>query len=116
MAALLDVLLPALSRPCCRQCRLGVVFCLLASWWVEMFAGVRGMGYVRSSYANGFQSAGELFRGDRAARPRPIAIVLALDHLNASSHAGALALRAGPASSHRPFLEHSALLADNPPP
>src|SRR3989442_1355819 len=54
------VLLPAIVPSVVAGMRLGVVFCLLGVLVVEMFAGVRGMGYVMSSLANGFQ-APELF-------------------------------------------------------
>jgi len=48
---------------------------------VEMFAGVRGMGYVMSSFANGFR-APELFAATALVSAASIAIVLVLDHVN----------------------------------
>jgi ABC-type nitrate/sulfonate/bicarbonate transport system permease component len=75
------VLLPAIVPSVLGGMRLGVVFCLLGVLVVEMFAGVRGMGYVLSSYANGFQ-APELFAATALVSAASIAIVLALDHLN----------------------------------
>jgi len=44
---------------------LGIVFCLLGVLVVEMFAGVRGMGYVMGSLADGFPGP-RAVRGDRA--------------------------------------------------
>src|SRR5256886_1490522 len=61
--------------------RLGIVFCLLGVLVVEMFAGVRGMGYVMSSLANGFR-APELFAATGLVSAASIAIVLVLDHVN----------------------------------
>src|SRR5438067_1331558 len=61
--------------------RLGIVFCLLGVLIVEMFAGVRGMGFVMGSLANGFQ-APELFAATALVSASSIAIVLALDSLN----------------------------------
>jgi len=75
------VLLPAIVPTVLGGMRLGVVFCLLGVLVVEMFAGVRGMGYVLGSYANGFQ-APELFAATALVSAASIAIVLALDHLN----------------------------------
>ena len=75
------VLLPAIVPSVFAGMRLGVVFCLLGVLVVEMFAGVRGMGYVMGSLANGFQ-APELFAATGLVSAASIAIVLALDHLN----------------------------------
>jgi len=75
------VLLPAIVPSVLGGMRLGVVFCLLGVLVVEMFAGVRGMGHVLSSYANGFQ-APELFAATALVSVASIAIVLALDHVN----------------------------------
>ncbi len=75
------VLMPAIVPSVLGGMRLGVVFCLLGVLVVEMFAGVRGMGYVLASYANGFQAA-ELFAATALVSAASIAIVLALDHLN----------------------------------
>jgi ABC-type nitrate/sulfonate/bicarbonate transport system permease component len=57
------------------------VFCLLGVLIVEMFAGVRGMGYVMSSLANGFQ-APELFAATALVSTASIVIVVSLDALN----------------------------------
>jgi ABC-type nitrate/sulfonate/bicarbonate transport system permease component len=61
--------------------RLGIVFSLLGVLIVEMFAGVRGMGYVMGSLANGFL-APELFAVTALVSAASIAIVLGLDALN----------------------------------
>ena len=48
------VLLPAIVPSVLAGMRLGIVFCLLGVLVVEMFAGIRGMGHVMGSFANGF--------------------------------------------------------------
>jgi NitT/TauT family transport system permease protein len=75
------VLLPAIVPSVLAGMRLGIVFCLLGVLVVEMFAGVRGMGYVMGSLANGFQ-APELFAATALVSATSIAIVLGLDHVN----------------------------------
>ena len=75
------VVLPAIVPSIVASMRLGLVFCLLGVLIVEMFAGVRGMGYVMGSLANGFQ-APELFAATALVSAASIAIVLALDSLN----------------------------------
>jgi len=75
------VLLPAIVPTVLAGMRLGIVFCLLGVLIVEMFAGVRGMGYVMGSLANGFQ-APELFAATALVSASSIAIVTALDALN----------------------------------
>ena len=75
------VLLPAIVPSVLAGMRLGIAFCLLGVLVVEMFAGVRGMGHVMGSLANGFQ-APELFAATGLVSAASIAIVLALDHLN----------------------------------
>src|SRR5207244_691732 len=75
------VVLPAIVPTVLAGMRLGVVFCLLGVLVVEMFAGVRGMGYVLSSLANGFQ-APELFAATALVSAASIVIVLSLDALN----------------------------------
>jgi NitT/TauT family transport system permease protein len=75
------VVLPAVVPTVLAGMRLGIVFCLLGVLVVEMFAGVRGMGHVLSSLANGFQ-APELFAATALVSAASIAIVLALDALN----------------------------------
>ena len=72
------VILPAIVPTVVAGMRLGIVFCLLGVLIVEMFAGVRGMGYVMSSLANGFQ-APELFAATALVSAASIIIVLSLD-------------------------------------
>jgi NitT/TauT family transport system permease protein len=75
------VLLPAIVPTVLAGMRLGIVFCLLGVLVVEMFAGVRGMGHVLGSLANGFL-APELFAATALVSAASIAIVLGLDALN----------------------------------
>jgi ABC-type nitrate/sulfonate/bicarbonate transport system permease component len=75
------VLLPAIVPTVLAGMRLGIVFCLLGVLIVEMFAGVRGMGHVLGSFANGFQ-APELFAATALVSAASIIIVLSLDALN----------------------------------
>jgi NitT/TauT family transport system permease protein len=74
------VILPAIVPTVVAGMRLAVVFCLLGVLVVEMFAGVRGMGYVMSALANGFQAA-ELFAVTAIVSVASIVIVLSLDAL-----------------------------------
>ena len=75
------VILPAIVPSVLAGMRLGVVFCLLGVLVVEMFAGVRGMGYLMGSLANGFK-APELFAATALVSAASIVIVLTLDWLN----------------------------------
>jgi ABC-type nitrate/sulfonate/bicarbonate transport system permease component len=75
------VVLPAIVPTVLAGMRLGIVFCLLGVLIVEMFAGVRGMGHVLNSLANGFQ-APELFAATALVSAASIATVLGLDALN----------------------------------
>ena len=75
------VILPAIVPSVLAGMRLGIVFCLLGVLVVEMFAGVRGMGYVMGSLANGFK-APELFAATALVSAASIVIVLTLDWLN----------------------------------
>lgn len=77
----LKVILPAIVPSVLASLRLGIVFCLLGVLIVEMFAGIRGMGYVLGSLANGFR-APELFAATALVSMASIAIVLGLDALN----------------------------------
>src|SRR5262249_60690067 len=77
----LKVLLPAIVPSVIAAMRLGLVFCLLGVLVVELFAGIRGMGYVMGSLANAFR-APELFAATGLISVASIAIVLALDALN----------------------------------
>ena len=75
------VVLPAIVPTVLTGMRLGIVFCLLGVLIVEMFAGVRGMGHVLGSLANGFR-APELFAATALVSAASIIIVLSLDVLN----------------------------------
>jgi NitT/TauT family transport system permease protein len=75
------VILPAIVPSVVAGMRLGIVFCLLGVLVVEMFAGVRGMGFVMGSFANAFR-APELFAATALVSAASIAIVLGLDHVN----------------------------------
>lgn len=75
------VILPAIVPSVLASMRLGIVFCLLGVLIVEMFAGIRGMGYVLGALANGFR-APELFAATALVSVASIAIVLGLDALN----------------------------------
>jgi sulfonate transport system permease protein len=75
------VLLPAIVPTVLAGMRLAIVFCLLGVLIVEMFAGLRGMGHVMGSLANGFR-APELFAATALVSAASIAIVLGLDALN----------------------------------
>jgi ABC-type nitrate/sulfonate/bicarbonate transport system permease component len=77
----LKVILPAIVPTVLASMRLGIVFCLLGVLVVEMFAGIRGMGHVMGSLANGFR-APELFAATGLVSAASIAIVLGLDALN----------------------------------
>jgi ABC-type nitrate/sulfonate/bicarbonate transport system permease component len=75
------VVLPAIVPTVVAGMRLGIVFCLLGVLIVEMFAGIRGMGHVLNSLANGFQ-APELFAATALVSVASIAVVLGLDAVN----------------------------------
>lgn len=75
------VILPAVLPSVLAGLRIGIVFCLLGVLLVEMFVGVRGMGFLMSSLANGFKAA-ELFAATAIVSVLSIAIVLALEALN----------------------------------
>jgi ABC-type nitrate/sulfonate/bicarbonate transport system permease component len=75
------VILPAIVPSVLAGMRLGIVFCLLGVLVVEMFAGIRGMGYVLGALANSFQAA-ELFAATALVSLASIAIVLSLDVVN----------------------------------
>jgi ABC-type nitrate/sulfonate/bicarbonate transport system permease component len=75
------VVLPAIVPTVLAGMRLGIVFCLLGVLIVEMFAGIRGMGHVLNSLANGFR-APELFAATALVSATSILIVLGLDALN----------------------------------
>jgi NitT/TauT family transport system permease protein len=74
------VILPAIVPGVLGGMRLGIVFALLGVLIVEMFAGVRGIGFVLGAYANSFQ-APQLFAVTLLVSSVSIAVVLALDGL-----------------------------------
>lgn len=74
------VILPAIVPAVLAAMRLGIVFALLGVLVVEMFAGVRGMGWELSAFANAFQ-APELFASTLLVSAVAIAIGLVLDGL-----------------------------------
>jgi ABC-type nitrate/sulfonate/bicarbonate transport system permease component len=75
------VVLPTSLPSVLEGMRLGIVYCLLGVLVVEMFAGVRGTGYLLQSLGNAFR-APELFAATALVSIASIAIVLGLDVLN----------------------------------
>jgi NitT/TauT family transport system permease protein len=75
------VVLPAVLPAVLAGMRLGIVFCLLGVLVVEMFGGIRGMGFLLVSFANAFQAA-ELFAATALVSALSIAVVLGLERLN----------------------------------
>ena len=75
------VLLPAVLPSVLAGMRVAVVFALLGVLLAEMFAGVRGMGYLMQRQAVAFK-APELFAATAMVSAVSIVAVLILDHLN----------------------------------
>jgi ABC-type nitrate/sulfonate/bicarbonate transport system permease component len=75
------VILPAVLPAVLAGMRLGIVFCLLGVLVVEMFGGIRGMGFLLTTMANAFRAA-ELFAATALVSLLSIATVLALEALN----------------------------------
>jgi ABC-type nitrate/sulfonate/bicarbonate transport system permease component len=75
------VVLPAVLPAVLAGMRLGIVFCLLGVLVVEMFGGIRGMGFLLVSLANAFR-APELFAATALVSLLSIAVVLGLERLN----------------------------------
>jgi NitT/TauT family transport system permease protein len=75
------VLLPALLPAILAGMRLGLVFCLLGVLVVEMFGGIRGMGFLLTTLANAFRAA-ELFAATAFVSVLSVGGVLALEALN----------------------------------
>jgi ABC-type nitrate/sulfonate/bicarbonate transport system permease component len=75
------VVLPAVLPAVLAGMRLGMVFCLLGVLVVEMFGGIRGMGFLLVSLANAFR-APELFAATALVSLLSIAVVLGLERLN----------------------------------
>ena len=75
------VVLPAVLPAVLAGMRLGIVFCLLGVLVVEMFGGIRGMGFLLVSLANAFR-APELFAATALVSILSVGVVLALERLN----------------------------------
>ena len=75
------VLLPAVLPSVVAGMRVAVVFALLGVLLAEMFAGVRGMGYLMQRQAVAFKAA-ELFAATAMVSALSIAVVLCLDSFN----------------------------------
>jgi NitT/TauT family transport system permease protein len=75
------VVLPAVLPAVLGGMRLGIVFCLLGVLVVEMFGGIRGMGFLLVSLANAFR-APELFAATVLVSILSIGVVLGLERLN----------------------------------
>jgi NitT/TauT family transport system permease protein len=74
------VILPAIVPGVLGGMRLGIIFALLGVLIVEMFSGIRGIGFLLGAYANSFQAA-ELCAATLLVSSISIGIVLALDGL-----------------------------------
>jgi ABC-type nitrate/sulfonate/bicarbonate transport system permease component len=75
------VILPAVVPSVLAGMRLGIVFCLLGVLVVEMFGGIRGMGFLLITTANAFKAA-ELFAATALVSAFSVTVVLALETLN----------------------------------
>ncbi|HEY7140447.1 MAG TPA: ABC transporter permease subunit [Methylomirabilota bacterium] len=75
------VILPAVLPAVLAAMRLGIVFCLLGVLVVEMFGGIRGMGFLLVSLANAFR-APELFAATALVSLLSVGIVLGLERLD----------------------------------
>jgi NitT/TauT family transport system permease protein len=75
------VILPAVVPAVLAGMRLAMVFCLLGVLVVEMFGGIRGLGFLLTNLANAFR-APELFAATAVVSTVSIAVVLALEILN----------------------------------
>lgn len=75
------VILPAVLPAILAGMRLGIVFCLLGVLVVEMFGGIRGMGFLLTTLANAFR-APELFAATALVSILSVAGVVLLEGLN----------------------------------
>jgi NitT/TauT family transport system permease protein len=75
------VVLPAVLPAVLAGMRLGIIFCLLGVLVVEMFGGIRGMGFLLVSLANAFR-APELFAATGLVSVLSVGVVLGLERLN----------------------------------
>jgi NitT/TauT family transport system permease protein len=75
------VILPAVLPAVLAGMRLAIIFCLLGVLVVEMFGGIRGMGFLLAGFATGFR-APELFAATALVSLLSVGIVLALETLS----------------------------------
>ena len=75
------VILPAILPSVMAGMRIGIVFAMLGALLAEMFAGIRGMGFLMQRLANAFK-ASEVFAATILVSALSIAVVLSLEHLN----------------------------------
>jgi NitT/TauT family transport system permease protein len=75
------VILPAVLPAVLAGMRLGIVFCLLGVLVVEMFGGIRGMGFLLSTLANAFRAA-DLFAATALVSLLSVGVVLLLEGLS----------------------------------
>jgi NitT/TauT family transport system permease protein len=75
------VIFPAVLPAVLGGMRLGLVFCLLGVLVVEMFGGIRGMGFLLTTMANAFRAA-ELFAATAVISLLSVGGVVALEALN----------------------------------
>ena len=75
------VILPAVLPAILAGMKLGIVFCLLGVLVVEMFGGIRGMGFLLVSLANAFR-APELFAATALVSLLSVGVVLGLERVN----------------------------------
>jgi NitT/TauT family transport system permease protein len=75
------VILPAVLPSVMAGMRIGIVFALLGVLLAEMFAGIRGMGFLMQRLANAFK-APEVFAATILVSALSIAVVLFLEDLN----------------------------------
>jgi NitT/TauT family transport system permease protein len=75
------VILPAVLPAVLAGMRLGIIFCLLGVLVVEMFGGIRGMGFLLTTMANAFRPA-ELFAATALVSLLSVGVVLLLEAVN----------------------------------
>jgi ABC-type nitrate/sulfonate/bicarbonate transport system permease component len=75
------VILPAILPAVMVGMRIGIVFAMLGVLLAEMFAGIRGMGFMMQRLAMAF-NAPDLFAATILVSALSIAVVLGLEHLN----------------------------------
>lgn len=75
------VLFPAVLPSALAGMRIGMVFAMLGALLAEMFAGIRGMGFLMQKLAMAF-NAPELFAATVLVSALSIVVVLSLEHLN----------------------------------